>query len=130
VWKLADVIASLEELRDEPGSPYDDLVLEYRDPLTGGPVLTTLSASMQLLRPGVETRTHRHTASAVYHVVRGHGWSEVGDTRLRWGPGDTFALPYWAPHRHANPGDEDALLFSFSDEPALQALGVARREDR
>lgn len=126
VWKLADVEQALEELRDEPGDPYDDVILEYRDPRTGGPVLATLSASMQLLRPGVETAPHRHTSSVVHHVVRGEGWSQIGDQRLEWGPGDTFALPYWFEHRHANPGSADALLFSFSDEPAIRALGLYR----
>lgn len=125
-WKLRDVEQALEELRGEAGSPHDDLILEYRDPRTGGPVLTTLSASMQLLRPGTETASHRHTSSAVYHVVRGTGWSQIGDQRLEWGPGDTFALPYWFEHHHGNPTSEDALLFSFSDEPAIRALGLYR----
>lgn len=123
IWKLADVE---EQLRAQEASPYDDLVFEYRDPSRPGPVMPTLSASMQLLRPGVETEAHRHTASAVYHVVRGNGWSEIAGERLTWGPGDTFALPVWAEHRHANPGDSDALLFSFSDRPAIEALGLYR----
>lgn len=126
VWKLADVEAALSEIRDEPGSPYDDLILEYRDPAGGGSVMPTLSAYMQLLRPGVETRAHRHSSSAVYHVARGSGWSEIDGRRLEWAAGDTFALPVWAEHRHANPGDGDALLFSFSDRPAIEALGLLR----
>jgi gentisate 1,2-dioxygenase len=126
VWKLADVEAALAELRDEEGSPYDDLILEYRDPATNGPAMQTMSASMQLLRPGVETQAHRHTSSAVYHVARGSGTSIIGGERLEWTQGDTFALPTWAEHAHANPGAEDALLFSFSDEPAVAALGLLR----
>lgn len=130
VWKLADVRDALDQLRDEAASPYDDVLLEYRDPRTGGPVLRTLSAATQLLRPGVETQPHRHTSSAVYHVVEGRGWTEIGGRRLYWMKGDTFALPYWFEHRHGNPGGEDALLFSFSDAPALEALGLLREEAR
>ena len=129
IWKLADVEAALAELRDEQGSPYDDLILEYRDPSTNGPVLRTLSASMQLLRPGVETKSHQHTPSTVYHVARGSGFSTIGGQRFDWQTGDTFAVPVWAPHAHANPGSEDALLFSFSDEPAIRALGLYREQD-
>lgn len=126
VYKLADVEATFEELREQDGSPYDDLLLEYRNPVTGGPALPTMSAAMQLLRPGVTTSTHRHTASAVYHVVRGSGSSTIDGTRLEWRQGDTFALPTWAEHSHANDGREDALLFSFSDAPLVAALGLLR----
>lgn len=126
VWKLADVDAAFDELRSQAGSPYDDLILEYRDPSSAGPLMPTLEAHMQLLRPGVETQAHRHSSSAVYHVVQGSGWSEIAGRRLDWRAGDTFALPVWAEHRHANPGDADALLFSFSDRPAVAALGLLR----
>jgi gentisate 1,2-dioxygenase len=126
VYKLADADAAFAQRRAEEGSPYDDLIVEYRDPASGGPVLPTMSASMQLLRPGVRTRAHRHTASAVYHVVRGSGSSEIGGRQLEWSKGDTFALPTWALHHHENPGPDDAVLFSFSDAPALEPLGLLR----
>jgi gentisate 1,2-dioxygenase len=127
VWKLDEVEAALAGLASEDGSPADDLILEYRDPANPGkPLMPTLTAYMQMLRPGVETEAHRHTSSAVYHVVRGSGWSEIGGEKISWGPGDTFALPVWAEHRHANPGDTEALLFSFSDRPAVEALGLLR----
>lgn len=128
VWRLADAEAALEELRGEEGSPYDDLILEYRDPSTNGPVTPTMSAYLQLLRAGVETKPHRHTASAVYHVVRGSGASVIAGQRIEWGQRDTLALPTWAVHQHLNTGSEDAVLFSFSDEPAVAALGLLREE--
>lgn len=127
VWKLAEVEAALAELASSEGSPHDDLILEYRDPADPDrPLMPTLTAYMQMLRPGVETEAHRHTSSAVYHVVRGSGWTEIDGKRLRWGVGDTFAVPVWAEHRHANPGDSEALLFSFSDRPAIESLGLLR----
>lgn len=128
IWKLADAEATFEELRGEAGSKYDDLILEYRDPATNGPVMPTLSAYIQLLRPGVQTKPHRHTASAVYHVVRGSGTSVIDGQQLDWTEHDTFALPTWAEHKHANTGSGDALLFSFSDEPAVAALGLLREQ--
>jgi gentisate 1,2-dioxygenase len=126
VYKLADALAAFEQLRDEQGSPFDDVIVEYCDPVAGGPVMPTISASIQLLRPGVRTRAHRHTSSAVYHVVRGSGSSTIAGERLDWAKGDTFALPLWAEHAHANAGTEDAILFSFSDAPALERLGLLR----
>jgi gentisate 1,2-dioxygenase len=129
VYKLAEVEAALDAVRDAPGDPYDDLVIEYRDPRTNRSVLPTMSAYMQLLRPGIQTQTHRHSQSAVYHVVRGSGSTAIRDTTLTWGPGDTFALPTWAPHSHANPSGDDALLFSFSDAATQAALGLLRASD-
>jgi gentisate 1,2-dioxygenase len=129
IYKLADIERVFDRLQDEAGSPYDDLIVEYQDPTTNQPVLPTISAYMQKLRAGVETRAHRHTSSAVYHVVRGSGRTTIGDTLLEWGPGDTFALPTWAVHKHVNPTDQDAMLFSFSDAPALASLGLLRASE-
>jgi gentisate 1,2-dioxygenase len=128
LYKLEDAEQAFAELRDEAGSPYDDLILEYRDPSGHSSVLDTMSAYIQMLRPGVQTKAHRHTSSAVYHVVRGSGTSLIAGQRFDWGKGDTFAVPAWAEHEHANPGSEDALLFSFSDAPALEPLGLMRTQ--
>jgi gentisate 1,2-dioxygenase len=128
-YRFEDAMASLDALRDDEGSPYDDLLLEYRNPLTNGPVLPTMSAYLQLLRPETHTRAHRHTASVVYHVAEGAGHSIVDGTRLDWTKGDTFAVPVWAPHEHVNESSSDAVLFSFSDAPALEALGLLRTQD-
>jgi len=109
-------------------SPYDDVALEYTDPRTGGHVLPALACSIQLLRPGVRTRAHRHTSSAVYQVFRGRGYSVVNGQRLDWEQGDFLALPTWAWHEHANTGDDEAILFSISDLPAMEALDLYREE--
>ena len=37
------------------GSPYDGVIMDYVNPDTGGPVMHTLGATMQLLRPGERT---------------------------------------------------------------------------
>ena len=47
---------------------------------------------------------------------------------FEWGKNDIVALPSWAQHDYANTGDEDAILFSISDRPVLEALGFYREE--
>ena len=128
MWRLSDAEEAFDGFADAIASPYDDLVLEYRDPATNGPVMPTMSASIQRLRAGVRTEPHQHTSSCVYHVVRGAGASMIGGERFAWQQGDTFALPTWAVHSHENSSSEDALLFSFSDEPALASLGLLREQ--
>ena len=51
--------------------------------------------------PAIAPRAHRHTASTVYHVAEGRGYSILGGKRFDWTKGDTFAVPIWCPHQHA-----------------------------
>jgi gentisate 1,2-dioxygenase len=110
-------------------SEFDGTVYEYKNPLTGGPIMPTIGAQLQRLRPGEETRPHRHTGTAIYQVAKGRGWSVIGGQRFDWEEKDIFALPSWAVHAHANASaSEDAVLFSFNDFPAMRALALYREQ--
>ncbi len=52
------------------GSVFDDILMHYTNPLTGGAVMPTIGASMQLLRPGFVGKAHRHTGSFIYQVAK------------------------------------------------------------
>ncbi|HEY7063089.1 MAG TPA: cupin domain-containing protein [Chloroflexota bacterium] len=127
-YRWADTYAALQRLAAVDASPYDDVALEYTDPRTGGHTLPALACWVQMLRPGVRTRAHRHTASAVYQVFRGRGYSVIAGERLNWQRGDFVALPTWAWHEHANTGDEEVVLFSITDLPVMEALDLYREE--
>ena len=118
---------ALRALRDEQGSDCDGVLMEYTNPCTGGPVLPTMGAYLQLLRKSEHTQAHCHVASTVYHVAEGAGFSVIADARCDWEEGNTFAVPAWTWHEHATARGE-AVLFSFSDRPALRALGLDREE--
>lgn len=115
-----------EALRSAEATPTDGVILEYTNPSTGGPVLPTMGCSVQLLPGGTHTEAHRHTSSAVYHAVRGAGTTIVDGRPLEWEEKDTFVLPTWAVHEHVNDSGDEAILFSFTDEPVLRALGLHR----
>ena len=121
-----------EALRQAAGldpDPFDDTLLEYQNPLTGGPALPTIGTAIQRLRPGAVCRPHRHTGSAVYYVVRGDGTTEIEDKTYEWAKGDFFALPPWAVHAHRNRSKTaDAILFQVNDIPVLKALGLYREQ--
>ncbi len=111
------------------GSPYDGIMMQYVNPATGGPVMKTLGANIQLLRGGERTKAHRHTGSVVYTCAKGSGHSIIDGKRYDWGKSDIFVVPSWAWHEHANASErEDAVLFSFSDLPSMAALGLYREE--
>lgn len=111
------------------GSPHDGVLMHYVNPVTNGPVMQTMGASMQMLRPGERTRAHRHTGSYLYHVAKGSGYSIIDGRRFDWTERDIFCVPSWAWHEHANASDsEDACLFCLSDLPVMHALGLYREE--
>ena len=90
---------------------FDGYLLEYRNPVTGGPTMTTIQCAVQLLPAKVETESHRHTSTVMYHVFRGQGATQIGEQRFEWQKGDTFVVPLWYAHRHMNSSADDAILF-------------------
>ena len=131
VYRWAETRQALERLRDYAGSPYDGIILDYTDPVNGGPVTTTMSFHTQLLRPGEKTQSHRHTTSSAYCCIEGEGITRVGDEVFEWGRNDLFVVPSWAWHAHENKSAKsDAVLYSVSDAPTIKAVGLYREERR
>ncbi len=128
-YPWADAYAELLGRARGLASPFDDVFMEYLDPASGRSVVPALGCYLQMLRPGVRTRAHRETSSAVYHVVSGAGRTVIDGVAFDWGEGDFFAVPPRASHQHANPGAEPAILFSLQDVPLLKALGFYRMEE-
>lgn len=111
------------------GSPFDGILMNYVNPVNGGPVMPTIGASMQLLRPGEHTLAHRHTGSFMYQVAKGRGFSVINGQRFDWQERDIFCVPSWMFHEHANASaTEDACLFCFNDLPVMHSLGLYREE--
>jgi gentisate 1,2-dioxygenase len=122
-WR--DMEAELQQRASGNGDPHDDVIVEYRDPDTGRSVLPSISCYAQMLRPGVTTKSHKHTATAVYHVVSGSGSTVIDDVTYEWSPGDFFLVPPLAAHHHLNASaSEPAVLFSAQDKALLTALGL------
>src|SRR5262249_14938342 len=105
-YRWADTRDALHAMRDDVGSPYDGIIMQYVDPRTGGPTLPTTVSSLQLLRKGEHTRKHRHTSATVYHVAEGGGRSIIAGGEIAWEEGDTFVLPSWAWHEHESVGGD------------------------
>ncbi|MPY56179.1 cupin domain-containing protein [Streptomyces spongiae] len=114
---------------DAEGSAAEGVLLEYRNPLTGGPVLPTMSCRVTRLRPGFSGVPVRRTSGSVLHVVSGEGTAEIGGVTLDWADHDVIAVPPWAPLRLRNTGLRDAYLFGYTNEPVLRALDLYREEE-
>ncbi|MGE3782801.1 MAG: cupin domain-containing protein, partial [Alphaproteobacteria bacterium] len=104
--------------------PYHGHKLRYVNPATGEAAMPTIGAFIQLLPGGFAGLPYRSTDAAVYVCVEGRGETRVGSIVLRWTPRDIFVVPGWMNHAHR--ADGDAVLFSFSDRPVQEKLGLWR----
>ena len=100
------------------------LKVQYVNPVDGDYAMPTLGTFMQLLPKGFRSTPYRSTDGTIFSCVEGRGRTVVGDTVLDWGPRDVFVVPSWYAHHHE--ADEEAILFSFSDRPVQQKLGLWR----
>ncbi len=98
--------------------------MAYINPLTGGAPMPTIQPFLQLLPQGFAGQPHQQTDGAIYCAVEGHGWATIAGERFAFGPRDVFVVPSWAPLQLA--ASEEAVLFSYSDRPVQQAMGVLR----
>jgi gentisate 1,2-dioxygenase len=123
---------ALERLeRDAPLDPWDGVKLRYVNPQTGGWPMPTMGTFMQKLPAGFSGRGWRQTDGAVYSVVEGqatiHVQSPAGQSwQLQVSPRDHFVVPSW--HTARLESQVGCVLFSYSDRPVHQALGIHQEE--
>src|SRR5438067_3605786 len=128
VYRWEPMRELLEQHKDWDGDPHEALLVEYVDPLRGGPVYKTMTFFMQMLRPGERTRPLKQTASLLVSPFEGSGHSIIDGKRLDWARFDTLAVPGGTWCEHVNGSErEPAILFVASDEPALRALGFHKK---
>src|SRR5579872_6850083 len=104
--------------------PYHGHKLRYVNPASGESAMPTIATFVQLLPAGFASLPYRATDGAVFVCVEGEGETRVGDTVLHWEPRDIFVVPGWASHNHR--ASSEAVLFSFSDRPVQEKLGLWR----
>ena len=99
--------------------------VRYANPINGGPILPTMGANLALLPASFKGEPYRSTDGTVFCVAEGKGTTIVDGKELNWGVNDVFVVPPWKKYQHMV-GAEDAVLFSISDRPAQEALGIWR----
>jgi gentisate 1,2-dioxygenase len=122
---------ALEQLeRSAPVDEWDGVKLRYVNPLTGGWPMPTIGTFLQKLPAGFGGKGWRQTDGAVYSVVEGEGEVAISSGEQEWrfafGPRDHFVVPSWHTARLSSAGG--CVLFSFSDRPVHEALGIHNEE--
>lgn len=95
-------------------------------------VSKTLGGAAARVNAGKATPIVQETASSVYHVVEGSGYSTIDGKIFPWEKGDTFCIPSWYPYQHFASDSNDGApvyLYRFDDKPMLNSLGFYRTAD-
>ena len=104
--------------------------LRYVNPATGRSPMPTIGTFAQRLPKGFATRPYRSSDSTVHVCLEGEGRATIaspaGEHSFDFAPRDVFVVPSW--HAFTLAARAETQLFSFSDRPVQQALGLWRDE--
>jgi gentisate 1,2-dioxygenase len=125
-----EIRATLDGLRDEPGDPYEGIIVQLVNPVTGNAVFPTMNYSAQLVRSGEGFRMKRETCSTFIAVMDGSGYSEIDGQRFDWERNDILVVPPFEWRRHVNTGKEDAVLYTVTDAEILRRIGQYRAQGK
>jgi gentisate 1,2-dioxygenase len=98
--------------------------VRYANPINGGWVLPTMGAHLALLPKGFKGEPYRSTDGTIFVCVEGQGATNIDGQTFEWMQGDVFVVPPWKRYSHSAP--KESVLFSISDRPAQEALGLWR----
>ena len=94
--------------------------------------MPTTALFMESLAAGSTSTALRTTAHQIVTCVSGRGITRIGDAEIRWERGDVLALPGWTAYQHGIDEDVEgeAVLFTVSDRPVMEKLGLPPRGAR
>jgi gentisate 1,2-dioxygenase len=126
VYPYARTRDSLHGISRGVPDPHLGFKLRYVNPATGASPMPTIGAYAQALPVGFETQALRSTDGTVHVCLEGSGEVEIDGRTHRFAENDIFVVPSWHTLRlHAG---RDCVLFSFSDRPVQEALGLWREQ--
>ena len=85
-----------------------------------------MGASLAMFPQGFKGEQYRSTDGTIFVCVEGQGTTTVDGEVLQWGPNDVFVVPPWKHYAHQ--ASKESVLFSISDRPAQEALGIWRQD--
>jgi gentisate 1,2-dioxygenase len=126
VYPFARTRESLKAIAHGAPDSHHGFKLRYVNPATGASPMPTIGAFAQQLPAGFQTKPYRSTDATVYVCLEGGGHVKVGENHWRFEENDVFVVPSW--HSVELQAERDTVLFSFSDRPVQQALGLWREQ--
>ena len=126
VYPYSRTRASLQGIAHATPDAHFGFKLRYVNPATGASPMPTMGAFAQALPQGFETQPYRCTDGTVHVCLEGDGEAEIDGTTHRFAENDVFVVPSW--HTLRLRATKPVTLFSFSDRPVQQALGLWREQ--
>jgi gentisate 1,2-dioxygenase len=81
-----------------------------------------------MLRAGEQTKPHRHTSSAIYHVFKERASPPLVTRAVTGRKAIHLLCLFGGWHHHGNPSPNEAILFVMNDRPIMEAFGFHREE--
>jgi len=100
--------------------------VRYANPINGSWALPTMGAYLALFPAGFKGEPYRSTDGMIFVCAEGKGSTKIGDKVFEWGPNDVFVAPPWT--RYSHNASKESVLFSISDRPMQEALGIWRED--
>lgn len=131
LWRWSDLRSVITEVA-EIASPkvVERRVLELTDPrehyVDGEGIIGTITATVQMLKPGERARPHRHSMNAVRFVIESTGGAKtvVDGKDLAMEVGDLVLTPAWCWHAHVHDGADPVIWLDVLDLPIHRFLGT------
>jgi gentisate 1,2-dioxygenase len=102
------------------------LKMKYTNPLNGDYAMPTMGAFLQLLPKGFTTSPYRSTDATIFVCAEGLGESLINGQKFTWKAKDVFVVPSWQVVTHQ--AKDESVLFSYSDRPVHEKLGLFREK--
>ena len=126
VYPFARTRESLLGISRGPIDAHHGFKLRFVNPATGRSPMPTIGTFAQRLPARFETRPSRSSDSTVHVCLEGGGRARIGEQSFDFGERDVFVVPSW--HAFSLAAHDDTILFSFSDRPVQEVLGLWREE--
>jgi len=126
VYPWERTLASLTAISSNAPDVHFGHKQRYVNPATGRSPMPTMAAFSQLIPAGFETRPYRCTDGTVYVCMRGSVQALVEGNTWLLAENDVMVVPSW--HSVQFRAGPESILFSYSDRPVQQALGLWREQ--
>ena len=83
-----------------------------------------IRVSLDVLRPGEQSRLFRHNATEVNFCIKGSGFTEIAGKKIKYGQYHVVNHPSYTAYRHVNDTDKVQARLTYSNIPLLQRLNV------